>query len=78
MAEGADAAAWNRTAALWSLIANTNRSADTPAYSPKHIHPYYPDTLPQQTSGESGRLELTADNLDLFAQAYVKANAKCQ
>lgn len=77
MAEGVDRAAWNRTAQLWALLANAWKGKDAPAYTPQMIHPYYPDKLP--TAGdraEAGRLEITPDNLDLFAQAFVRAHAK--
>ena len=76
MAEGVDRAAWNRTAQLWALLANAWKGKDSPTYTPRMIHPYYPDRLPAAGDRADGRLELTPDNLDLFAQAFVRANAK--
>jgi hypothetical protein len=73
MAEGADRAAWNRTAELWAVIANTFR-AKGQAVSAKAIHPYYDAPAADHTG--SGRLALTADNLDAFAQAFVRNHAK--
>lgn len=68
MAEGVDRAAWDRTATLWALIANALAGKDAPTYTPKQIHPYYPDELP---ASSSGGCRVTVDNLDALCQAAV-------
>lgn len=73
MAEGADRAAWDRTAVLWSLLANAWKGKHAPNYTPKMIHPYYPDMIPG--SGHKS-ISLTTDNLDIWAQAVVSRHAK--
>ncbi len=73
MAEGVARTAWDRTATLWALMANTWGRKDGPVYTPQMIHPYYPDTLP---GAQSNSISLTADNLDTWAQAVVANHAK--
>lgn len=73
MAEGVDRAAWDRTATLWALQANTWAGKDSPIYTPRQIHPYYPDELPG--AGSEG-CRVTPDNLDALCQAVVRDYAE--
>lgn len=73
MAEGVDRSAWDRTATLWALLANAWSGSESPTYTPKQIHPYYPDAMP---GSRSEGCRLTVDNLDALCQAVVERYAK--
>lgn len=75
MAEGVERRAWDRAAILWAAQVNTFRGKGAPTYTPAMIHPYYPDKIPAATDSEP-RIQLTTDNLNTWAEAYVKAHAK--
>ena len=57
------------------MLANQWRAEGSPVYTPRMIHPYYPDQIPGATEPH---MRGTPDNIDALCQVIVSRHAERQ